>query len=401
MDWKDAVSTRDVGRRTVLAAGIVGAALLALPDAKAMAAKAAMPTYVYVSSNASFFSGGAPNPDAIGLYVYQFDPKTGGLTPVQQVRGPSPSWMELDPSRRFLYVCYSLRGKVKLREGLVEAYAIDPRTGMLTLLNRISLDSGPAQLAVSPDSRHLVVANYYYGDYVVLPIGKDGQLSPISGTLTNTGKGPQQRQDAPHPHAVVFHPNGRFIGAADLGIDKVQTLRLVGDGLELVGEASVVPGMGPRHLAFSRDGKTLYAIGELDGKITAFPYDPVTGKIGDTFQTVSTEPPGYAGAHSGAEIAVHPSGKFLYGSNRASQTIAGFQIDGSTGKLSPIGYATEGVDIPTSFTIDPTGKWLYVPSNRGNNIVQFSIDPQTGTLKATGQKTSLAAPNVMLFRTPD
>ncbi len=405
MNWKDAVSTGSADRRTVLAAGIAGiagAALLALPGTGALAAaKPRKPTYVYVSSNASFFSGGQANPDAIGIYAYQFDPKTGGLTPVQQIRGPSPSWMELDPSRRFLYVCYSLRGKVKLREGLVEAYAIDPQTGMLTLLNKIALDSGPAELAIAPDTRHLVIANYYYGDYVVLPIGPDGRLGPISGSLKDTGKGPQPRQDSPHPHAVAFHPNGRFIGAADLGTDKVQTLRLVGDGLELVSEASVPAGMGPRHVAFSRNGKTLYAIGELDGKILAFDYDPATGKIGDNLQTVTTAPAGYTGGQSGAEVVVHPSGKFLYGSNRASQVIAGYRIDGSTGKLSSIGFATEGVDVPTSFTIDPSGKWLYVPSNRGNKIIQFIIDPQSGGLKPTGQTTSLAAPNVMVFRTPD
>jgi 6-phosphogluconolactonase len=385
-------AARRIKRRTILIAGVTGAMSLALPGTSAWATPD-KPTYVYVTSNA-----GTGSPDSVGLYVFRYDPEGGTLTQVQQVPSANPSWLALDPTGRFLYVCYSLRGTVTFRVGLVEAYSINPGNGMLTLLNRVSLNSGPAQLAVSPDGRQLVVANYYYGDYVVMPIGPDGRVGDISGKLQNSGSGPNPRQDGPHPHAVVFDPKGRFIGAADLGNDTVETLRLDGGGLERVSKASVTPGMGPRHLVYSRNGRTLYVIGELDGKIKVFDYDPVRGGIGGELQTVSTEPSDYSGPHSGAEIRMHPSGKFLYASNRGSQTIAGYRIDPAMGELSLIGFATQGVNGPTSFTIDPTGKWLYVPSNLGNAIVQFRIDHTTGELTPTGQSTPLPAPNVMVFR---
>jgi len=292
--------------------------------------------------------------------VFRFDPQTGALTLVQQVPSANPSFVALDPSNRFLYVVNEIDDYEGKKSGSIEAYAIDPDAGTLKLLNRQSLNSPiPAHLAVDPTGRQVVVANYIGGDFVVLPIETGGGLRPVSGVLKDSGTGPNKdRQEAPHPHSVVFDPGGQFIAAADLGIDKVQTFRLANGGLERVSEASVAPGAGPRHLAFSHDGKLLYVIDELTATITMFAYDPATGKIGQSLQTVSTEPPGYSGPHSTAEIAVHPSGKFLYGSNRGAQSIVGYRIDPATGKLSVIGFANQGVNFPRNFAIDPSGKWL-------------------------------------------
>lgn len=405
MDFKDVNSAkRHIGRRSVLAVGVAGAALAVIPEAASRAdaaersasAAGGAPTYAYVSTN-GISSPGVTNP--VGLSVFRLDPKSGTLTQVQQVRDAYPSWIVVDPSRRFLHACYALSNGTQL-VGQVEAYAIDPRTGTLQFLNEVSMGAtGPAQLVIAPDGRHAVVANYYYGQFVVLPIGVDGRFGPVSGAWTDTGSGPNPRQDSAHPHAVVFDPRGRFLGTADLGNDKLQTFRLVGGGLERVSEVSVPSGMGPRHIVFSHDSMTLYVIGELNGNIMAFAYDSATGKIGRPLQTVPTAPPSYTGTPSGAEIALHPSGNFLYGSNRGSQTVTAYRIDHSTGKLSVIGYATQGVSGPTNFAIDPSGRWLYVNSNTGNDIVQFSINRRTGELNPTGQETPLFAPNVMAFRT--
>ena len=169
------------------------------------------------------------------------------------------------------------------RSGSAEAYAIDPNTGMIKLLNRQSLNSPiPAHLAVDPTGRNLVVGNYIGGDFVVLPIGVDGRLGPVSGEVKDTGSGPnEERQEAPHPHSVVFDPAGRlFIAAADLGIDKVQVFRLADGGLARVSEASVAPGAGPRHIAFDLSGKRLYVVSELNATVTAFAYDAGMGLIG-------------------------------------------------------------------------------------------------------------------------
>jgi len=403
MEGKGTTSAwRRMERRNVIATGVAGGALLVLPSASPWAADAGKPTYVYVGSYTKNPPGGGSN-NPIGLSVFRFDPQSGALTPVQQVPSANPSFVALDPSKRFLYVVNEIDDYEGKKSGSIEAYGIEPDAGTLKLLNRQSLNSPiPAHLAVDPTGHYVVVANYIGGDFVVLPTEADGRLGPVSGVLKDTGSGPnKERQQAPHPHSVVFDPGGRFIAAADLGIDKVQTLRLANGGLERVSEASVAPGAGPRHLAFSHDGKTLYVINELNATITVLGYDKANGKLGQTLQTISTELAGYSGPHSTAEIAVHPSGRFLYGSNRGAQSIVGYRIDHTTGRLSVIGFASHGVNFPRNFVIDPRGKWLYVANQKADTIVQFAIDPRTGELRPTGQVTPSITPVAMVFRTPD
>ena len=390
-----------IEHREMLATGFLGAMLMVLPTTTPQAADTSKPTYVYVGSYTKNPPGGGSN-NPIGLSVFRFDPQSGALIPVQEVPSANPSFVALDPSKRFLYVVNEIDDYEGKKSGSIEAYAINADTGTLKLLNRQSLNSPiPAHLAIDPTGRYVVVANYIGGDFVVLPIETDGRLGPISGVLKDTGTGPNKdRQEAPHPHSVVFDPDGRFIAAADLGIDKVQTFRLINGGLERVSDTTVAPGAGPRHLVFSHDGKTLYVIDELNATVTVLAYDPATGKLGQTLQTISTEPPGYSGPHSTAEIAVHPSGRFLYGSNRGAQSIVGYKIDPATGKLSVIGFANQGVNFPRNFVIDASGKWLYVANQKGDTIVQFEINPGTGELKPTGQVTPSITPVAMVFRTP-
>jgi 6-phosphogluconolactonase (cycloisomerase 2 family) len=390
----------EISRRRVLAAGALGVVSLVLPVAAGRALGASGPMFVYVGSYTKNPPGGGSN-NPVGLSLFRFDPATGALSAVQQVQSANPSFVALDPSRRFLYVINEIDDYEGQKSGSAEAYAIDPNTGMIKPLNRQSLHSPiPAHLAVDPTGHHLVVANYIGGDFVVLPIEADGRLGPVSGEVKDTGSGPNKnRQEAPHPHSAVFDPAGHFIAAADLGIDKVQVFRLTDDGLARVSEASVAPGAGPRHIAFDLGSKRFYVVNELNATVTSFSYDPGTGQIGKELQTVSTEPAGYDGPHSTAEIAVHPSGKFLYASNRGHNSIVGYRIDPSTGLLSVIGFATQGVNFPRNFAIDPTGKWLYVANQKSDTIVQFEINPETGELKPTGQVTPSITPVAIVFRT--
>jgi 6-phosphogluconolactonase len=400
MDEKEVNSALpEISRRRVLAAGALGVASLALPIAVGRAADASGLMFVYVGSYTKNPPGGGSN-NPVGLSVFRFDPATGALSPVQQVQSTNPSFVTLDPSRRFLYVINEIDDYEGQKSGSAEAYAIDPDTGMIKLLNRQSLNSPiPAHLAVDPTGHHLVVANYIGGDFVVLPIEADGRLGTVSGEVKDNGSGPNKnRQEAPHPHSVVFDSTGHFIAAADLGIDKVQVFRLTDGGLARVSEAPVAPGAGPRHIAFDLGGKRLYIVNELNATVTAFAYDPGTGQIGKVLQTISTEPAGYDGPHSTAEIAAHPSGKFLYASNRGHNSIVGYRIDPSTGLLSVIGFAAQDVNFPRNFAIDPSGKRLYVANQKGDTIVQFEINPQTGELKPTGQVTPSITPVAIVFR---
>jgi len=388
--------TLGLNRRHLMAAGLVSATL---PSGTTQAAETAGPVFVYVGSYTKDPPcGGSNNP--VGLSVLEFDPADGGLALVQQMASANPSFLALDPSRRFLYVINEVDDYEGKKTGSVEAFAIDSNTGMVTLLNRQSAGGPiPAHLAVDPSGRHLVVANYIGGNLVVLPITADGRLGPVSGEHKDTGSGPNQaRQEAPHPHAVVFDRAGRYIAAADLGIDKVQTFRLSDGGLVRVATASLPPGAGPRHIAFHLNGQVLYVVNELNATVTVFAYDPATGQIGKELQTISTEPLGYGGPHSTAEIEVHPSGKFLYASNRGYNSIIGFRIDPATSLLSVIGHATKDVNFPRNFAIDPSGRWLYAANQKGDTIVQFEVNAGTGELKPTGRITASITPVAIVFR---
>jgi 6-phosphogluconolactonase len=239
----------------------------------------------------------------------------------------------------------------------------------------------------------------------VAPIMADGKLSPLSDVYQNKGTGPHaQRQEAPHPHCVEFDRAGGYIATADLGIDKVQIFGLDTSAgkLTLVDEASVAPGAGPRHVAFHPGGRYLYVINELNATMTVFGYDG--GQVGDEIQTIGTVPAGFPPKKSTAELMVHPSGKFLYGSNRKfenhplADSIVGYSIDPSTGRLTLIEHTTRNIAFPRHFNIEPTGRWLYACNQKGDTIVQFTIDQRTGQLSETGRVTKVPVPVAMAFK---
>jgi 6-phosphogluconolactonase len=415
-----------ISRRHKLAGCALAIASLLLLVAPGFAAGASGPTFVYVGGyTTSQPGGGSLNP--MGLSVFRFDPATGALSLVQEVQSANPSFVVLHPTRRFLYVTNEIADYKGQKSGSAEAYAIDPNTGKITLLNRQSLENpGPSQVAVDPTGNHLVVSTS--GGFVVLPIKADGRLGTVSGQVkvsapsASTWKpspsfkwppGPdddpvlahaefvQMMQTAPHPHGVVFDPDGRFIAAPDLGTDKVHVFRLTGGGLVQVSEASLAQHSGPRHVAFDLSGKRLYVVNELSATVTVLTYDAATGKLGKELQTISTVPSDYRGLADGQEIAAHRSGKFLYASTRDHHSVVGYRIDPSTGLLSVIGFAMQNISSPRNFVFDPSGKWIYVANQTGDSIVQFEINSETGQLTPTGRITPTIHPAVMAFRAPD
>jgi 6-phosphogluconolactonase (cycloisomerase 2 family) len=420
-----AISRRDLvlGAAGLTAAGAAGrvrgsaSAQTATPVAQPAETPPATPPavtgearFAYVGTYTREAPGGGGTMTPEGISVFAVEAGTGALSLVQTVPSDNPSFLALDPTQNVLYAVNEIDDFDGGDNGSVEAYAIDPATGQLTLINREDAGGSiPAHLAVDPDGTHVVVANYVGSNYTVLPIRADGGLDPVSDSVENLGSGPnEQRQEAPHPHAVVFDPAGGYVVAADLGIDLVQVFRLdeATGRLEPVGETPVTPGAGPRHLAFSPDGAFLYVINELDATIAIFAYDAATGQIGAEIQTIATVPLDFDGTKSTAEIAVHPSGQFVYGSNRGfpdstslvADSIAVFSRDQTTGELTLIGHTSEGIDFPRHFAIDPTGAWLYVCNQQGDTIVQFAIDPATGELTPTGAVAESPTPVCIVFK---
>ena len=366
--------------------------------------------FAYVASYTRGAPGGwsdkAEKSHPTGFSTFTVSPDTGAFTALESVPSDNPSFIAIHPTGRYLYVSNEIADyEGKKDAGSVEAYAIDDKTGKLTLLNRQAVGSIPAHLLVDPTGRYLVMAIYVGGSFQVLPIKEDGSLDPVSDEVKETGSGPNtKRQEAPHPHCVMFDPNGRYIATADLGTDKVRVFKLDNGKLAQVSEVAVAAGSGPRHLAFHPNGRYLYVICELTATVVAYPYDAESGKLGDALQTIGTVPADFPPDKSTAEIMVHPSGKFLYGSNRKfedhplADAIVAFKIDEASGKLTLIGHTTQDIKFPRSFALDPTGTWLYAANQKGDSIIQFNIDQSTGELKPAGQVIDAPVPVCIVFK---
>lgn len=394
-------------RRQFLVWGAVGAAGLAVLRTAVAAGDDGKARYVYVGTYTRGAPGGDSGAKSNGVYVFRVDPGKGALTLIQTVTSDNPSFVCLDPKQRHLFVVNETDDYQGQKHGAVESYRIDSATGKLTLLNRVSSRGAwPCHVNVDPTGRFLLIANYGGGNYAVAPILKDGRLAEVSGEHQNTGTGPNTaRQEASHPHCVEFDRTRRYIATADLGMDKVQIFRLdtTAGKLILADEATVAPGAGPRHVAFHTNGRYLYVINELAATITVFAYND--GKVGNEIQTIGTVPGDFPPHKSTAEIMVHPSGKFLYGSNRKfedhplADALVAYSIDQSTGRLTLIGHTTQDIQFPRHFNIEPSGKWLYACNQKGDSIVQFAIDPQTGQLSATGEVAKVPVPVAMAVKT--
>ncbi|MFO7974810.1 MAG: lactonase family protein, partial [Candidatus Hydrogenedentota bacterium] len=214
-----------------------------------------------------------------GIYLLDFDPQTGRLgEPKLAAEIENPSFLALHPTKPLLYAVGVTTRANGEKWDAVTAFVIDPGTGMLTQLNReSSMGSGPCHVSVHPAGRHVAVANYGGGSIAVLPIREDGALGAASAFVQHEGSSVHPRQKQPHAHSVNFDPAGRFLFAADLGLDKIMVCRFnKAQGTLESNEpphAQVAPGAGPRHFAFHPSGNYAYVINELDSTITAFTYD--------------------------------------------------------------------------------------------------------------------------------
>ncbi|HEX7865413.1 MAG TPA: lactonase family protein [Variovorax sp.] len=373
----------------------------------ATAAPAPAPRFAYVGTYTFDAPGGtAGGPASKGIYVLTM--QDGSWTPVQTVASANPSFLAMHPNRRFLYAINEIDAYEGLPTGTAEAYAIDERSGRLTLVNRQPLSlSGviPAHLAVSPDGRALVVALYGGGAYNVLPIEADGKLGKVSGIEKETGSGPDtERQESPHPHMVQFDASGRRVLATDLGSDRVNVFTLADGTLAPIGRTAAQAGSGPRHLALHPSQRQLYVVGELDASVTCYGYDAASGAVKEQRQRVSTLPDGYTGQKSAAALVMHPSGQFLYASNRRlksdhplADSVAAFRIDPASGNLTPLQHWSEGLRFPRALAVAPDGGHLYALSQKGDTILRLRIDPATGRLDQPVQVAQVPTPVCLVF----
>ena len=339
-----------------------------------------------------------------GIYILRFDPTTGALTRVHIVEGVNePSFLTLDRTQRYLYATNELGPSDRTVEGEVSAFEVNPSDGNLEFINKQSAQGNlPCHLVVDPSNKFLVVANYETGSVVVYPIKSDGGLGPMSDFVQHEGSGPHSRQVGPHAHSTNFDPEGNVLLVNDLGIDKVMAYRLDNDQGKLTPNDPpstwIHPGGGPRHNAFHPGGRFVFVLNELDSTLMVFDYDRTRGSL-EHRHTVSTLPEEFGGSSTCAEIAVSPSGKFVYASNRGHDSIAIFAFDESTGEIRPSGHALTGGKTPRNFAIDPSGRFLLAANQDTSDIVTFAIDPITGALTPNGKVIEIPNPICLIFAT--
>ncbi|UCD50997.1 MAG: lactonase family protein, partial [Phycisphaerales bacterium] len=279
---------------------------------------------------------------------------------------------------------------------------IDSETGGLTLLNQQpSRGAGPCHVSIDHAGKNVLVANYGSGSAAVIPIGPEGKLAEPTGFTQHAGASVnRRRQRGPHAHSINVSADDRFAFVADLGIDKIMIYQLdVEAGTIVPGDPAFVAlkgGAGPRHFAFAPDGKHAYVINELHCTITAFDSVPTAGTLTE-IQTVPTLPSNFEGDNTCAEVRVHPTGRFLYGSNRGHDSIAVYRIDAMKGTLTFVEHETAGIKTPRNFNIDPAGAFCLVANQGSNSVVVFRIDQQTGALVPTDQKISVGRPVCIRF----
>ena len=344
------------------------------------------------------YTGGKTGSD--GIYGFTFDDATGALKPRGlAVATPSPSFLAFSPERDVVFAVNELDTFAGESSGSVSGFRINRDDARLSLLNtQPTRGAHPCHLELDNTGRFLSVANYTGGNYAVLPVREDGRLQPAVSVVAGPGRGPTPRQQGPHGHAVTFDATNRFLIATDLGIDQVLVYRFDAKTGALspnkVPSVALAPGAGPRHFAFHPNGWQAFVINELDSTITSLKWDGLNGSF-SIVGTVSTLPAG-APASTTAEIQVHPTGRFVYGSNRGHDSIAVFSTtpDGSL-KLVEI-ESTRG-RTPRNFTVDPTGRWLLAANQETSTIAVFSIDQDTGALTPVGEPVSTPTPVHILF----
>jgi 6-phosphogluconolactonase len=318
---------------------------------------------------------------------------------------PNPSFLALDLKRRRLFAVNEVNTFQGKPTGSVSAFSIDPASGKLNLLNQQpSMGTGPCHVVLDKEGRNLLVANYDSGSVAVFPVSEDGRLGEASDVHQHTGSSVNpQRQKGPHAHCVALDPANKFAFVCDLGLDKVMIYKFDAEHGKLTPNdppfVSLKPGAGPRHMVFRPDGKFAYVVNEMNSTITSFAYNPEKGALSE-LESVSTLPGYFDGPNTCAEIGVHPSGKFLYASNRGNDTVVLFEIDPDKGTLTWVEEQNTGGKTPRNFGIEPSAKHMAICNQNSDTVLASRIDPGNGRLKPSGAFAKVSSPVCAVFLPP-
>jgi 6-phosphogluconolactonase len=356
-------------------------------------------TLVYVGTNTA-------RTKSKGIYVFRL--QTENLEVSQNItlvpmglaaEAENPSFLELDFKRRILYAVN------QISKGAVSAFKIDSDTGKLTLLGRRDTKgASPCHLALDQTGRHLAVGHFDGGTVAILPVAADGQPGDPTDAVEHTGKSIDPKaQTGPHPHCSAFSPDNQFVFVCDMGLDKIMRYKFdAAMGKLTPGDPPFIatkPGAGPRHMVFRPDGRFVYVVNSINSTVDAYSYDASAGML-KPIQNISTLPGYYDGPNSAAEIDVHPSGKWLYVSNRGNNTVVLFEIDAANGALTYIEEQGTGGNTPRHFGIQPNAKHMVIANQDTHTLLACRIDSGNGRLKPSGVFAEAPSPTCAKFLPP-
>ena len=340
-----------------------------------------------------------------GVYFSKLNLKNGKLSkPLLAATGDNPSFVTILPNEEFLVAVEETNDYQGESSGSLASYKINRNDGSLKMIDRLSTRGGaPCHISADQSGKHVFFANYVGGSIGAASVSSEGKLE-LTSFIQHKGGSVLPRQKSPHAHSIDIDPSGKFVVCADLGLDKVMIYNFdaVKGGLKASapGFAKVAPGNGPRHFSFSPNGKYGYTTNEITSSVTVFEFNSSSGAMKD-IQTLSTLPKSHENKrNSTAELLMHPSGKFLYCSNRGHDSVAVFKTDQNSGKLSLVEVEVLGVKTPRGFGIDPTGKYLIAGGQNSNDVRVFKIDASTGEISPVGDPVSVPCPVCVQFLNP-
>jgi 6-phosphogluconolactonase len=334
------------------------------------------------------FAGAYGSEEEECIQVLRFNSGTGELGQMSGRKGiENASFLAYDAPRRLLFSVSETSG-----EGKVVAYAVEQGSGALVELNRQpTLGEHPCYVSIDPAGKWLYAVNYTSGSVCVYPIEADGSIGAITDQVIHKGSGPRAgRQEGPHAHSIVTEPTGRYQMVADLGTDQINLYQTgISGRLTEVGSIESEPGSGPRHIAFHPVLPLVYVLNELNATVGVFNFDPER-LSSSLLQSLSTLPDDFTGDNLSADIHLHPSGRYLYASNRGPDSLAVYEVL-EDGKLQLITHVSTGGRTPRNFAIVPDGRYLLAANQDSGTIVIFAIG-ENGIPVPTGKTYEMPSP---------
>ena len=367
------------------------------------------------STSSHFAYIGTYNPNGEGVYRVQVDPVSGALSARTLASSqPNPAQLTVDAKGQRLYVASEVADFNGTQHGGIIAYRINPTDGSLTQLNQVDAQgAGPVYLFLTPNGRHLLVANYVSGTVAAFPVESDGKLGTASSVQQQQGPAGAGKPEAavegsfaisdhngPHAHMIASDPSGKFVFSTDLGLDRIYQWRFDDASGQLTPNdppwiAASSAGAGPRHFVFHPDGKTLLLVNEEASTLTSYRFDNQKGTL-KQLHVVSSLPADYKGTNFAAGLVLSEDGKNLYVANRLHNSIAQFSV-GSGGELHSVAETWTRGDYPRSLTLSPDGRYLYAMNQRSDNVTRFSVDKASGKLSFVEGYTPVGSPSQMVF----